>query len=67
MDGLNMGLIKHLTLEPPNPEQEANAAPVFSETKKSTAEIRAAYQTKLQDLDNLRQSLLQKAFAGELA
>jgi type I restriction enzyme S subunit len=29
-------------------------------------ECTAAYKTKLQDLDDLRQSLLQKAFAGEL-
>ena len=29
-------------------------------------ELQNAYKTKLQDLDDLRQSLLQKAFAGEL-
>ena len=32
----------------------------------SSVELEAIYQQKLQDLHDLRQSLLQKAFAGEL-
>jgi type I restriction enzyme, S subunit len=36
------------------------------DTKIALNEVVIAYQQKLQDLDDLRQSLLQKAFAGEL-
>lgn len=66
MDGLNMGLIKGLPVELPSFEQQATVVRVFTDAKNSTAELQAAYTTKLQDLGDLRQSLLQKAFAGEL-
>ena len=44
----------------------ANAAIFLSDLESQSDKIRSNYRTKLQDLDDLRQSLLQKAFAGEL-
>lgn len=38
----------------------------LSEVKAQSVALRGHYQKKLTDLDDLRQSLLQKAFAGEL-
>ena len=66
MDGLNMGLIKGLPVELPCAKRQAEVAKRFSDAKESTTELQFAYKAKLQDLDDLRQSLLQKAFAGEL-
>ncbi|MEQ8557740.1 MAG: restriction endonuclease subunit S [Henriciella sp.] len=38
----------------------------FQKLDQETKELQEAYRCKLQDLDELRQTLLQKAFAGEL-
>lgn len=38
----------------------------IEEMQRSSAELEGHFQRKLEDLDDLRQSLLQKAFAGEL-
>ncbi|MBM2715843.1 restriction endonuclease subunit S [Mesorhizobium caraganae] len=38
----------------------------FQEARSYTPELILAYKTKLQDVDNLRQSLLREAFSGEL-
>jgi len=52
----------------PIPDLKAQLAAIerISEIDKECRELNTEYATKLQDLDDLRQSLLQKAFAGEL-
>lgn len=54
--------------EMPFPSKEAaiNAVEAIEETKLQSETLQTHYRAKLQDLDDLRQSLLQKAFAGEL-
>ncbi len=47
-------------------ETQADIANKIDELCDVAETIKRTYQTKLQDLDDLRQSLLQKAFAGEL-
>lgn len=66
MDGLNMGLIKDLPVDLPDIASQQKIADVFAEAKANLATLQSVYRSKLADLDALRQSLLQKAFAGEL-
>lgn len=66
MDGLNMGLIKELPVRVPSLEHQARVVDMFQSAKADAAALELHYNTKLKSLDTLRQSLLQKAFAGEL-
>jgi len=66
MDGLNMGLIKELPVLLPDITTQRTVATLFQDAKKETVSLETAYRTKLTDIADLRQSLLQKAFAGEL-
>lgn len=50
----------------PSLGSQKDIAARVDEAMKHTDDISNCYQTKLQDLDDLRQSLLQQAFAGEL-
>lgn len=50
----------------PNLEVQSHVVSVVSGIRESVGVLSRAYETKLQDIDDLRQSLLQKAFAGEL-
>lgn len=66
MAGLNMGLIKEMPLFLPTiAEQERLIAKLF-ELKRTTNKLVGNFELKLADLTELKQSLLQKAFAGEL-
>lgn len=64
---LTKALIENLevTFPPDVAEQEAVVLDLEAAELKSK-ELAEAYRVKIQDLDDLRQSLLQKAFAGEL-
>ncbi|WP_294226560.1 restriction endonuclease subunit S [uncultured Shimia sp.] len=66
MDGLNMGLIKELPVFLPDIATQRTVAALFQEAREKTLSLEGIYQAKLQDIADLRQSLLQKAFAGEL-
>lgn len=66
MDGLNMGIIKSMPVDVPPLEKQRSIADKLTEIDEHTKQLAEYYRSKLQDLDDLRQSLLQKAFAGEL-
>ncbi len=51
---------------PPDLNQQAQVAETLQILRDQTIHLTESYEIKLQDLDDLRQSLLQKAFAGEL-
>ena len=51
---------------PASVELQAELANKLSDAETELEDIKKKYETKIQDLDDLRQSLLQKAFAGEL-
>lgn len=67
MDGLNMGIIKSMPVDVPPLERQQSIADKLAEIDEHTNQLAEYYQSKVQYLDDLRQSLLQKAFAGELA
>ena len=50
----------------PNIDVQARVVEDVKNTKLKIADLEAAYQSKLAALSELKQSLLQKAFAGEL-
>jgi type I restriction enzyme, S subunit len=51
---------------PPSLNEQFELVERLDAAEQEVKALQANYQTKLQDLDDLRQSLLQKAFAGEL-
>lgn len=63
-----IGLGKLRAFPTPLPERavQDRIAAELTEMRESVNVLAANYQTQIQDLDDLRQSLLQKAFAGEL-
>lgn len=64
---LTKALIENLEVAfPPDVAQQESAVLALEAAELKSKELAEAYQAKIQDLDDLRQSLLQKAFAGEL-
>jgi type I restriction enzyme S subunit len=61
-----MGLIKELPVYLPSFKEQKAIAALYKHAKANLEELEAQYATKLTDIADLRQSLLQKAFAGEL-
>jgi type I restriction enzyme S subunit len=51
---------------PPDLHEQAQVAETLQILRDQTISLTKSYETKLEDLADLRQSLLQKAFAGEL-
>ena len=51
---------------PANMSEQREIASVMSEIKRKISALTMEYEAKYEELDNLRQSLLQRAFAGEL-
>lgn len=51
---------------PASVELQAKLASKLSDAESDLEDIKKKYEAKIQDIDDLRQSLLQKAFAGEL-
>lgn len=66
MDGLNMGIIKRLPVYLPPLDKQKEIGLFYKESKESFEDLSGHYTAKLQDISDLRQSLLQKAFAGQL-
>ena len=66
MDNLNQGILSQVPVPfPPLTEQRAIVTKLDALSAK-TKRLEAVYQRKLSALEELRQSVLQKAFAGEL-
>nr|WMC98911.1 restriction endonuclease subunit S [Aminobacter aminovorans] len=66
MDGLNMGIIKEMPVELPSLATQHDIVESFSAIERATELLDASTKLKIRDIADLRQSLLQKAFAGEL-
>lgn len=66
MDGLNMGIIKEMPVEYPSLSRQKHMIEAMDEAERASSALASGYATKLRDLADLRQSLLSKAFAGEL-
>ena len=58
--------LKELEIHLPTISKQQKNVDIIRKQDVATENLVAHYQTKLADLDDLRQSLLQKAFAGEL-
>ena len=67
MAGLNMGIIKELPLVLPSTEVQKNLVNQVSSLKENIERLETTYKHKISALDELKQSILQKAFNGELA
>lgn len=64
---LTKGIIQNLEVAyPSDNEEQANIVADLQGAEVQTRSLQSHYLAKLADLDDLRQSLLQKAFAGEL-
>ncbi len=63
---LKLDMIKDLLISVPNINEQTKIVATLDQLKKETITLEKIYQSKHADLDELRQSLLQKAFAGEL-
>lgn len=66
MDGLNMGIIKELPVDCPSMEEQRNIVLSVSRMRDDAALAAKQYEAELSSLDDLRQSLLHRAFAGDL-
>ena len=66
MDGLNMGIVKRLPVYLPSLGEQADIVSRIAEIEIATGVAKANYDEDLVALEELRQSLLAKAFAGEL-
>jgi type I restriction enzyme, S subunit len=66
MDGLNMGIIRALPVDLPSLERQHTLVDDLAKLRSATAELESIYAVKIEDCDGLRQSILQKAFFGEL-
>jgi type I restriction enzyme, S subunit len=66
MSGLNMGIIKELPLLLPSLKTQQIIVDRLSVLSNDVDTIKSVYQQKLSALAELKQSVLQKAFAGEL-
>ena len=66
MDGLNMGIIKEMPVELPNIGKQQELVARVAEFETHMNAVLANYQAQESDIDDLRQSILQRAFAGEL-
>ncbi len=66
MAGLNMGIIKALPVRLPALDEQSRIVDAIEDTKRETQRLESIYQQKLTALAELKQSLLQKAFSGEL-
>ena len=66
MSGLNMGIIKSLPVRLPDLDEQAHIAIEIDNLRNETQRLEAIYQQKLTALAELKQSLLQKTFSGEL-
>lgn len=66
MAGLNMGIIRDMPLRLPTLAAQKDLVRAIDAAKRSTDILTAIYQRKLEALATLKQSLLHRAFTGEL-
>jgi type I restriction enzyme S subunit len=66
ISNLNQRLLSDLPIAFPSTETQRETLDHIDLVRDATSELERHYSQKLQDLDDLRQSILQKAFAGEL-
>jgi len=66
MPAISFGLIKEIRFPLPNLEEQQIIIQKLSAVQSETQKLEAVYQKKMNDLKELKKSILQKAFAGEL-
>ena len=66
MAGLNMGIIKELPLLLPPIEEQRIVVKKVTKVRESAENLESLYQRKLAALDELKKSLLHRAFSGQL-
>lgn len=66
MAGLNMGIIKELPLVLPSLEEQKRLVSQVVLLKDKVEQLETTYSKKIEYLDELKKSILQKAFSGEL-
>ena len=66
VDFVTKKMLSNVTVPTVPLSEQRRIVSAVQETQVSQTEILIAYEQKLQDISDLRQSLLQKAFAGEL-
>lgn len=63
---VGLGYLRAFKLKLPPPEQEAEVLSLLDRWESGVNDLEKRYSDQVNDLDHLRQSLLQKAFAGDL-
>ena len=63
---ITQGTVFGWPLRVPSRDEQMQVVATAVELREHTETLRKSYEDRMQDLDDLRQSLLQKAFAGEL-
>ena len=66
ISNLNQKILSNLIIKIPSLKTQLSAIEELESFQSSIRKTLAQYNSKLNDLEDLRQSLLQKAFAGEL-
>ncbi|MBS0017365.1 MAG: restriction endonuclease subunit S [Arthrospira sp. SH-MAG29] len=66
MKKINKGIVQNLPVTFPSIQQQKNIADTLDDFYLNTQQLESLYQRKLEALQELKQSLLQKAFTGEL-
>ena len=66
MPAISFGLIKNIPFPIPNLKEQERIAYQFELLQAETQNLLSHYQKRIDDLEELKKSILQKAFAGEL-
>ena len=67
MDGLNMGIIKEMPVELPCIDEQRELVSRIVDIESRAKHVAANYRAQKNRLNELRQSILRRAFAGKLA
>ncbi|WP_270793571.1 restriction endonuclease subunit S [Aeromonas sp. QDB36] len=63
---LKLGMIKDLKISLPSPQEQIRLVSLLDSVLEETQRLESLYQRKIAALDELKQSLLQQAFSGQL-
>ena len=66
ISNLNQKMLSELEIPIPSTEIQSKTVSLISSLEGEKDKLQAHYRTKLQDISDLRQALLQKAFSGGL-
>ncbi|MCT7969008.1 restriction endonuclease subunit S [Laspinema sp. D1] len=66
MKKINKGIVQNLPVTFPSIQKQKNIANILDDFYLNTQELESIYQRKLEALKELKQSILEKAFTGEL-